>query len=59
MTLPPYRCACGSLEVVAFDPGSEPVTAPGGIVIDSGRVASARCLRCWPAAKGTDATQEV
>jgi hypothetical protein len=46
------RCACGSPDVVAIDPGAEPVRAPGGILIEQGRPATARCLACWPMAPG-------
>jgi hypothetical protein len=42
------RCGgCGSADIVAVDPGDEPVYAPGGILIDAGRPVTARCLACW------------
>jgi hypothetical protein len=46
------RCACGSPDVVAIDPGDAPETAPGGFIVSRGRAIVGRCLDCWPAASG-------
>jgi hypothetical protein len=45
-------CTCGSREIVAIAPGSEPVVAPGNIVVCRGTPARAWCMRCWPVLKG-------
>lgn len=38
---------CGS-PAMAFAPGADPVTAPGGIIITRGIPARAWCERHWP-----------
>jgi len=51
MTLAPYRCTCGSDDIVSVDPGDEDEIACG-ILIRRGREPRATCLACWPAALG-------
>lgn len=51
------RChACDSSDVVLIKPGTDPVTAPGGIVIDQGEPTTATCLACWKPAPGYQQT---
>ena len=42
---------CGSPELIAMAPGSEPVTAPGGIAISTGQPPRQWCRACWPVSR--------
>lgn len=46
MTLSDLRCACGSDQVVAIDPGDEEVRDL--FLLRRGRPVTAYCLACWP-----------
>ena len=49
---PPLRCGvCGSRRVIAVLPGSEPLYAPGGILIAREVTQLAWCRACWPVAR--------
>jgi hypothetical protein len=46
---PPLVCSvCGSRRVLAVRPGSDPVFAPGGIVIAAGLPRMCWCRAHWP-----------
>jgi hypothetical protein len=41
-------------DVIAISPGSEPETAPGGIVVQRGQPITAWCALCWCRRFGVD-----
>lgn len=45
------RCACGSFDVMAIQPGSEDERGPGGILVARGAAAVAWCVACHPLTK--------
>jgi hypothetical protein len=45
---------CQSPDVIAISPGSEPETAPGGIVVQRGQPVTAWCASHWWARFGAD-----
>lgn len=49
MTLP--LCKCGQPAVI-FSPGSEPLRAPGDIIVRRGCPVTGRCVACWSAPRG-------
>ncbi len=50
-----YTCSvCQLPDVIAISPGSEPETAPGGIVVQRGQPITAWCALCWCRRFGVD-----
>jgi len=50
ITLADLRCdECGSKDIVAIAPGSEPdrVLGPGTLPLDCGTPVRCRCMGCW------------
>jgi hypothetical protein len=43
----PSCSRCGSEQVIAVAPGSEPEQAPGGILVARGALERRWCARCW------------
>jgi hypothetical protein len=56
VTLPGFKCACGSTDIFALEPGQDPVRSEMplfDVLLDAGSPGVARCLTCarrkWPA----------
>ena len=52
VSLSALRCDCGSDDLAAVAPGSEPVVV-AGIVLDPGQPVRAWCRACWMPARAT------
>lgn len=56
ISLSDIRCACGSADLVLVKPGSEPVVAPGGIILERGEPTTGTCMACWLPLQGYQQT---
>lgn len=48
----PSCSACASPDVIAVQPGSEPIRGPGGILLARGTPLRAWCIDCHPSFRG-------